>query len=391
MAELDLNEIVREIQAQAEKRRRENPEIEQEIQRQRQFFKHPEQSDSKLMELELNLHQANTSYSPGRLPPITRFASLKKLILRLIRPFSQGQIEFNSAAVRSLNNLNEIVQTLREEQKNATELVRTFNAILYEDERDKLLTRLATLRNEAASYETRKLADTSYHYLTTGTVPAGFDYLDFENRFRGTEAQIRERLSPYVDRFKHNEPVIDLGCGRGEFLELLREAHVEAQGVEIDARMIQRCREKNLPVTGSDIFEYLDGLEDRTVGGLFAGQVIEHLPGPAVIRLIQTAAAKLKIGGVLAVESVNPASLFVFAHSMYLDPTHVRPYHAQTIEFLCRSCGLSRIEVLFASPVEEKWKIPALGGNDGAGVNLAIQKLNSLLYGPQDYAVIAYK
>jgi len=388
---------MQEIRTSADKRRRENPEIEAEIQRHRQFFQ-PVHSDPRFHELDLNLRQANLAYNAAQLPAQTRFSYAKRIVLRLISPYTSGQVKFNAALVRAFNKAWEIIQEqhktiddLRREQLQIVELIRTFNDFFHEDQRKDVIRRLTTIYEESRNVEVRSTAEENRRILQTGSLPAGFDYLMFQDRFRGSEAEVKERQRKYLQYFEHREPVLDIACGRGEFLELLRESGVRGVGVEKNQRMVDRCLEKGLSVAAADLFDHLEGLEDESLGGIFAAQLIEHFHCDPVFRLIALASVKLKTGGVLVLETVNPASLFVFAHSLYLDPTHARPYHPLSLKFICENLGFPRTEVVFGSPVEEDWKLPPLPGDSNAALSRALQRVNDLLYGPQDYALVAYK
>src|SRR6188472_231332 len=125
---------------------------------------------------------------------------------------------------------------------------------------------------------------------------------------RGSTADVRERQRPYVDDFRGAAPVLDVGCGRGEFLGLLREAGIEARGVDADADMVAFARGAGLDVVQADAVAYLEGLDDGSLGGVFAAQLVEHLPPAALLRLLQLAARKLRPGGLLVAETINPLS-----------------------------------------------------------------------------------
>ncbi|HEY3130476.1 MAG TPA: methyltransferase domain-containing protein [Acidobacteriota bacterium] len=405
MPEIDLNQIMAEIRARAAQRRRERPEIEAEIQRLRSYA--PPAIYTRFYDLEYNLHLANLNHNPA-LPPDTRFHFFKKAILRLIHPYTRAQVEFNASLVRAVNKAWEIIQeqdatmraaneqlqtrysALEARQNDLVEFVRTFNQFLLEDKRKEAVRKLTEIYENSADTEVRLLAEQNRRILEIGSLPAGFDYLMFEDRFRGPEAEIRERQRKYLRYFEHSEPILDIACGRGEFLELLRETGIDASGVESDPRMSACCHEKGLKVAGADLFDHLESHQDESLGGIFGAQFIEHLNYGAVSRLLALASRKLHTGGVLVLETVNPASLFVFAHSLYLDPTHVRPYHPLCLEFLCRNLGFARTEVVYGSPVDEARKLRPLSGGSEE-FNRALQYVNDLLYGPQDYAVIAYK
>jgi SAM-dependent methyltransferase len=220
-----------------------------------------------------------------------------------------------------------------------------------------------------------------------------FDYAGFEDRFRGTEQDIKERQRIYVPYFEGRENVLDIGCGRGEFLELLLEHGIKARGVDVDLDMILQCRDKELDVVQEDALTYLDALADDSVGGIFAAQVIEHLEPRRIIQLVTTCYRKLAPGGVLVLETPNPTCLMVFADSFYRDLSHVAPIHPDTAKFLLEAGGFQDVDVSFLAPVDPSLRLPPLD-IPGAGVerfNQGIERLNSLLFGLQDYAVIGRK
>src|SRR5207248_7129412 len=132
-----------------------------------------------------------------------------------------------------------------------------------------------------------------------------FDYFLFEHRFRGSRAEITRRQAVYLDCFLGRGRVLDLGCGRGEFVELLREHGVPAEGVDGDEDMVDYCRDRGLPVVRADLFDHLAGLPAASLDGVFAAQVIEHLPPERLWRLVHLCAAALKPGGALVFETIN--------------------------------------------------------------------------------------
>ena len=223
-----------------------------------------------------------------------------------------------------------------------------------------------------------------------------FDYFGFEERFRGSEEDIKERQRVYVEFFKDVEPVLDIGCGRGEFLELAREAGIKANGVDLDLDMILYCQEKGLDVVREDAFACLESIPDDSLGGIFAAQLVEHLEPTRIIELVNLCHRKLQMDGVLIFETPNPVCLTVFARSFYLDLSHVRPIHPEAMKFLLESAGFKDLQVRFSSPVEPSMRIPPIAGT-AAGAqeieefNQGIERLNELLYGFQDFAVIGKK
>lgn len=232
-----------------------------------------------------------------------------------------------------------------------------------------------------------------------GLVPARtgpeieFDYAGFEERFRGNEEDIKERQRVYLRHFEGCANVLDLGCGRGEFLELLRDKMITASGVDLDLDMVLRCRDKQLEVSQADAFTHLAALADETVGGIFAAQVIEHLPSSRIIELVALCHRKLVPGAPLVVETPNPACLMVFADSFYRDLSHVRPLHSDTLRFLFEATGFHDVQTQFSAPYDPSQRIPCLviPGMDVEEFNRGIERLNAVLFGFQDYAVAGRK
>jgi O-antigen chain-terminating methyltransferase len=217
-----------------------------------------------------------------------------------------------------------------------------------------------------------------------------FDYAGFTERFRGTEEEVRERQRAYLDCFENKQPVVDLGCGRGEFLQLMREAGLGARGVDVDVDMVLLCQDRGFDVTLSDAEAFLEALPDDSVGGIFAAQIIEHMAPDRVIGLVRLCQRKLLPGGVLVMETPNPACLSVFADSFYKDPSHVRPLHSDMMQFLFEAAGFEEVELRFSGPVSAEAWVPPLEAPAAncEQFNEGLARLNRLLYGFQDYAVI---
>jgi SAM-dependent methyltransferase len=166
-------------------------------------------------------------------------------------------------------------------------------------------------------------------------------YLGFEEVFRGPEERVTERQRTYLRLLEGHEPVLDAGCGRGEFLDLLREQGIRYSGVDIDRGMVQRCREKgHAPVTLASANEHLAKLPDGELGAVFSAQVIEHLPYAELVRFFELCLAKLRRGGVLVAETVNPHA----PHALkmhWLDPTHQHPLFPEAALVLTRLAGFA--------------------------------------------------
>jgi SAM-dependent methyltransferase len=214
---------------------------------------------------------------------------------------------------------------------------------------------------------------------------AAFDYEMFEARFRSEES-VRERQQIYVDLLQDRKRVVDLGCGRGELIEMLGEQGVSAYGVEIDPDFVELLRERGLEVVVQDAVAHLDSLEPGAVDAVVASHLIEHLGAPALTRLVALAAEKLPEGGTLILETPNPESLVAGSVNFHRDLTHVRPIHPDTLTFLCESAGFAEVDVRRLMPVPENERLPKPG--DGK-LDVVVDQLNELIYGFQDYSVIA--
>jgi SAM-dependent methyltransferase len=214
---------------------------------------------------------------------------------------------------------------------------------------------------------------------------ASIDYLAFESRFRPEET-VRERQQAYVEDLRGTKRVVDLGAGRGELVELLSEAGISAYAVEIEPDFIDLMRDKGIEVVAQDAVEHLRGLEDGSLGGIVASHVVEHLPAAAVAELVALAGEKLAEGGTLILETPNPESLVAGSINFHRDLTHRRPIHPDTLVFLCDSAGFSSVEIRRLSPMSEDERLPVPAGGE---LEEIVTQLNDLLYGYQDYAVVA--
>jgi len=173
-----------------------------------------------------------------------------------------------------------------------------------------------------------------------------FDYVGFEQKFRGPSSVIQQKLGFYIQYFVGRQAVVDLGCGRGEFLEVLREAGIAALGVEVHPGQAAEARRKGLNVVESDLFDYLRACQDEAVDGLFSAQVVEHLPFSKLNLLFKLSYRKLKPGGIMISETVNPHCTAAFKF-FYLDPTHVAPLYPEVLQFLAESAGFDKVLTVY--------------------------------------------
>jgi 2-polyprenyl-3-methyl-5-hydroxy-6-metoxy-1,4-benzoquinol methylase len=210
---------------------------------------------------------------------------------------------------------------------------------------------------------------------------ANVDWLKFAERFRGQEDDIRARQKMYASRFAGHAPVLDIGCGRGEMLEIFREAGIAARGVDSNDDSIALCQANGLDAEKADLFSYLSALPDASLGGVVCCQVVEHLPPSRLPEMIRLVHAKLRAGGLLAIETPNPECLAIFATHFYIDPTHRHPIPPALTSFYLEEAGFGRIEIERLSPAMES--MPSL-----AELPEAFRKE---FFGSLDYAAFAIK
>jgi len=209
---------------------------------------------------------------------------------------------------------------------------------------------------------------------------APVDWLAFAERFRGSEQHVRANQQIYAQRFAGCGNVLDLGCGRGELLEVLREAGISARGVDANPGCVAIVAGKGLRAETADLFVFLANTREE-FDAIVCTQVVEHLPPLRVPELVRLSSERLKRGGVLAIETPNPECLAIFATHFWIDPTHTRPVPATLLAFWMEEAGLGAIEVVTMNPAADS--IPALHSlsND----------VRDTLFGGLDYAIFARK
>ena len=373
--EIDVEKIMERIRENIRKRKEEKSYSEiQDLLKEKGF--EPTSIGLGRDELRHSLHAANMTWDVQIRQPILSYrryvgrflVKVRRLLQREIRwtvdPIINRQEYFNASVVRSLNAL---VEWMENQQRMQRQMSEDLSMLTTEQPKDRS-TRLK------------------------------INLLSFEEKFRGSSNEVKRKLSSYLDYFKECRDVLDIGCGRGEFLELLKENGIGGRGIDIDEKMVQCCTNKGLDVVLADALSYLKSLEDQTLDGVFSAQVIEHLASSEVIELVELCYKKTKPRGRFVAETINPLSMAIFTRSLYLDPAHIKPIHPETMRFLLESSGFEDVRFTFSSPSLENEKLKAVDiglTRDESDaqlvkiVNENFEKLNLLLYGYQDYAVIA--
>jgi len=325
----------------------------------------------------------------------------KQSLLRFARPFASvvlaRQTEFNGAVTRLLSGAALGVEALvlkhDELERRHQELHARCAELLAEVRR--LQARLEAV--DRAGLPAAVVRSPSRPLPAAGPPPVS--YLTFEEKHRGPGEAIKEKQRAYLRHFVGAPGrVLDAGCGRGEFLEVLREAGVPAYGVDQDAEMAARGSEKGLDIAVGDLLGHLEALPDGSLGGLFAAQVIEHMSTDGLVALVRLAHAKLAPGGRFIAETINPTCLATFSGAFYLDLTHTRPVHPEALRFLLEETGFREVDLEFSAPFPPEMKLQVIDVprwfhdvdkdlvrivNDNFG------RINGLVYGYQDYAAVA--
>lgn len=226
----------------------------------------------------------------------------------------------------------------------------------------------------------------------SGNTYSKIDYFDFENHFRGTVQNVKNRQKMYIPYFKDCGRVLDIGCGRGEFLELLKENDINAMGVDLYQEYAEYCCMKNLEVVCADGIDYL--MQCEKLDGIMAAQLVEHLDINQIVTLCETAYEKLNEGGVFIMETPNPRALSIYVNEFYMDPSHVKPVHPETLKYLLEKAGFSNTEIIYTQVSRVDKTIPELKSESITNLqefNAGMKEVADLLYGSRDYAIVARK
>lgn len=313
-----------------------------------------------LQKLAVSVNQGYKISPENYIENLTGFSKIKIVIKKIIRKcikwyikdIALQQTEFNANVARWINQEMRTIQKI-----------------------DAEITRLRNSRNFVSE--------------SVPELPENW-YVDFENEFRGSSAEIKERLKIYLPWFKNKTNVIDLGCGRGEFLELMKENSIPAFGIDINRSMVEECRKKGLNVKQQDCVAALKSQKKESLDGIFASQLVEHLSKEELYTLIEISKEKLTKGGVLILETVNPLTLGIFCYGFYIDPTHTVPVHPAMLRFMAERAGFEVEPVGFLNAFSNEYKFPEENSMTH-GEKVIVQKLNEQLYGAQDYYLVCRK
>jgi hypothetical protein len=387
----DLDSLIAELRSRVEDRRRageypEDLEVKLDDHFDRLVGVRPRSSPALHDEFQASLHAlGEIGFSRARIPKDSRLPGGRLAHGLMSRALSRQidgvltQVEsYSLLALRSLALLGEIASTIGDE----------FDTRILQ-QLDDLQVRSAEQARDVNRLEAQ-VAETRER-IPGCAVDAWYAEDHFTAFFRGASDDLRSRYTELAKELIGCDPVVDLGFGRGEFMDLLTELGVTTRGVEPDPLLVTSALGRGLDVEQGTAVEYLRTVEPGSLGGIVMIQVIEHLSPQQVLDFVALAAEKLRPGGKVVLETVNPASLYTYARAFWVDPDHVRPVHPSFLEFLFREAEFARFSIEFRSPVPETEALLPVPGDDPQTrlVNENFERINALLFGAQDYAVIA--
>lgn len=375
------------------------------------------------------------AHAGADLPADARLRPVKQVVLGVSRPVTSNQAPFNRAVLQALDGaaaaIESMVQNveLHEQHVNrvqssvaTTEL--TLDGLVDDgrqqrDQLAELTDAVASLRAEVAAARSDLAVisakqDLVFRTAREGLAEQGLDtgkltelsrelgtgfeqlYEDLEDHFRGTRDEVQAKLQPYLADIEATDgagPVVDVGCGRGEWLAMLAEAGIEAYGVDLNGVVVERCTAQGLDVREADALVHLREIPEASARAITSFHVAEHLSLDTLVGLVDAALVALQPGGVLIFETPNPTNVNVGAASFYLDPTHLKPLHPQFLQFLVTQRGFASAEVRYLN-VED---VPSLTVDDLAPngdlvrSQELVDRINWALSGPLDYGIVAVK
>jgi len=278
---------------------------------------------------------------------------------------------------RTRQELNQMHQRLLTYQRNLADQQRRLGLLL-EEARKRLPAPLDEQQLATLAREQDHLMDALY--------------VSFEDHFRGARTDIQQRLQLYLPYLRQTgaglegHPILDLGCGRGEWLELLTQEGFVARGIDLNRTMVAECRERGLIVDEAEALACLRALPDGSLGAVTGLHIIEHLPLAVLVGVLDEALRTVRPGGIVIFETPNPENLMVSAYNFYFDPTHRNPLPPLLSSFLLEGRGWTPVEIMRLNPYPEHQRFSVEGGQ-----SQVTSWLNEVFCGPQDYAVIGHK
>lgn len=389
--------------------------------------------------IDKNLHYLNHEHDfARRIASAERFAGipiLKRIVYRIgarlmhffgIESYFQAHAEYNARLVRCLNEMNarldrddriadedlrasfyslekdlfeKLTRYKNRESQGLNELVQ--NVGLLREEQSTMNSVVRGLERIVSLNNARGTDNTSTSPEYSPDAPLDYRYLLLENRYRGSEEAIRERVEIYREVFSGKgvkRHILEIGSGRGELQEVFREAGIKSYGVEVDPAMVALCESRGLDVRLCDVIEHMSNLSDQSLDGVIALQLVEHLSVKQLNVFLSLCRKKIIPGGKVVFETINTSSLVALCHNYFRDPTHTAPLHPDTMKEIVEQSGIEVKELRLLSPFPDGAKLktvpirPIYPPNFTEAltiINDNVEQLNTLLYDYQDYCLIA--
>lgn len=395
-SQINIQEVIQSIRDEALAKQNEKPHPDRmKLSNQKIYLTAPRPALIKRLHQAVKVHKFRIVYKIPVVGYVLRFASNFARLPVRIEQLYHGIESLNNRMIRLENLVGEQRKKTRQ-HKSEFEIELTSLRASFEDLKVEAKSTLKSAQEIAGDF--RQMTDRVNRSLEShaaDSVAAAVQYedahfldkfyLDFENRFRGSEEEIRRRLSAYLPYFQNSEidfnslPVLDVGCGRGEWLKLLRDHGIGCHGIDLNRIMVEECRKTGIDAKEIDVFAHLKSLPSHSLGAVTGFHIVEHLPFPALMRMLDEVHRVLAPGGLAIFETPNPENIVVGACNFYTDPTHLNPIPPHTLNFLMENRGFVNNLVVRSSPVDRQFS------------NDALNEVAHLFHGEQDYAVIGYK
>ncbi len=323
---------------------------------------------------------------------------LRRIFRRATEPDAERQKNFNIVLLDLLNDVRvDVGQTRRDLLAHADALQRDLSTVI-EQETVKLhdLVVVAARRNDALISALDQKIETVAVRLrdamnpTVAATSPDVLYRRLEDSLRGSESEVRADVAHYVRLAADHRPVLDVGCGRGEFLVACREESIAARGVDTNERSVADLRQRGFDVALAGVPECFVSLEPGSLGSVLAMHVVEHLPVDALFALFRESARVLRVGGLLMIETPNAESLLIAATEFWRDPTHIAPRHPAALTLLAREHGFEIAEIRSVHELPEATKLAILP-TDAPDLQRVIHAVNDRLFAPQDLRLVLRK
>lgn len=318
---------------------------------------------------------------PGSSEDVHTLATNQQLLKGEVR-YLVGALNNLGEAIAPTGGLDAASARLAQLREQVNDVDRRLRRVMQSTRETAQTTREAARATSSAPQEERVESGSS-----------GFDYLGFERRFRGdSDSLVAVQRERYLELLRDSAPVLDVGCGRGELVGSLSADGIAAAGVDIDDASVAEAVDAGRNVRCGDALEVLREAAPGSFGSIISLQVVEHMQLDALLAFLELAAQRLRPGGIFIAETPNPLSMIVLSTHYIMDPTHVRPLHPALLAFLCERAGFREIELRYFEPARTYW-LPTLTGEGlpdwASQIDENFNRLNEVLFGPQDYAVVA--